>query len=96
MSPILIGFWHSSRTEAFAGPSYLLNGSQGLGWQPFLILCFSWQNSSLRSCWAPQKEEEESTEEIPGAGGEGCRTQGPGPCGEVSSQDAGGSQGERG
>ena len=51
--------------------------------QPFIVSCFSWKNSSLRSCCAPQEEEEESAEEIPGAGEEDCKAQGPGLCGEV-------------
>uniref|UniRef100_A0A452VEP4 Mediator of RNA polymerase II transcription subunit 22 n=1 Tax=Ursus maritimus TaxID=29073 RepID=A0A452VEP4_URSMA len=44
----------------------------------------SQQNSRLRSCWAPKKEEEESAEEIPGAG-EGCGAEDPGCRGKASS-----------
>lgn len=79
-TPISTGFWHPSGIKTFVGPSYLLTGSQGLKWQPFLVSCFSWQNSSLRCCCTPQEEEEESTEETPGAGGEDCEAQGPGLC----------------
>lgn len=72
--------WDQSLYKA----SCLLNGSHRLGQQLFLILYFSWQNSRLRNCQSPQKEEEETTEEIPRATGEGRRAQGPDPGGEVS------------
>lgn len=86
--------WASSWDQSLCKSSCLLSGSQRPGRHHCLLLCSRGQSSRLRSCRAPQKEEEESTEETPGAGGAGREV--PGPGGEASGrcpgQEALGSQ----